>query len=50
MKKYYINGFREGEKYFFRLGKFTDEEAERLNNGEIITKGENEFYIEEEER
>lgn len=47
MKRYYINGFREGKNYFFRLGRFTDEELEKLEAGEIVIKGENEFYIEE---
>lgn len=47
MKRYYINGFREGERYFRRLGRFTEEEIERLENGEVVIKGENEFYIEE---
>lgn len=46
--KYYINGWRECKNYFFRLGRFTDEEMARLENGEVVTKGANEFYMEEE--
>lgn len=45
--KYYINGWREGRNYFFRLGRFTEEEIKRLEDGEIVIKGENEFYMEE---
>lgn len=47
--KYYINGFREGENYFYRLGRFTEEETEMLIKGEIVVKGDNEFYMEIEE-
>lgn len=46
--KYYINGWREGKNYFLRLGRFTEEEIDRMVNGEVITKGENEFSIEAE--
>lgn len=47
--RYYINGWREGRNYFFRIGRFTEEEIERLLNGETVTKGDNEFCIEVEE-
>lgn len=46
--RFYINGWREGRNYFFRIGRFTEEEVERLLNGEIVTKGDNEFCIEVE--
>lgn len=46
---YFVNGWREGKNYFFRLGRFTEEELERLENGETITKGGNDFRIEKED-
>lgn len=42
--KYYINGWRYGKSYFMSFG-FTAREMERLMDGEIIKKGENEFWI-----
>lgn len=44
--KYYINGWRESEKHFYEVGRFTEEEKEALNNGEVVIKNGNEFYIE----
>lgn len=44
-----VNGWREGRSYFFRLGNFTKEEFAKLENGETITKGGNEFRIEKKE-
>ena len=44
--KFYINGWREGRTHFYSVGHFTEEEKEMLNNGEIVTKNGNEFYIE----
>lgn len=51
-RKYYINGWREGKSYFYSLvyGRFTDQELERLERGEAVTKGDNEFQIIEEEQ
>lgn len=46
--RYYINGWREGRNYFMRLGRFTDNEMEKLLSGEVVVKGSNEFYIETE--
>lgn len=45
--KYYINGFREGKSYFYSFG-FTESERESLERGEIVKKGDNEFWIEYE--
>ena len=49
MKKTYgINGWRESRSYFLSFG-FTSEEIERMENGEVIKRGENEYYIEVQE-
>lgn len=48
MKRYLVNGFREGRNYFYGLGRFTEDEMARLENGEVVIKGENEFYIDEQ--
>lgn len=42
--KYFINGFRYGRSYFMSFG-FSENERERLMNGEIITRNGNEFWI-----
>lgn len=47
--EYYINGWRESKSYFLSFG-FTESEWERLNNGEIICKGDNEFWVKEVDR
>lgn len=47
--EYYINGWRESKSYFFSFG-FTEEERNRLFNGEIVCKGDNEFFIREVDR
>lgn len=47
--RYYINGWREGRSYFLSLGRFTEDEIERMISGETIAKGNNEFSIEVEE-
>lgn len=43
---YYVNGWREGMNHFMDLGRFTEDEIIRLNSGEVIVKGSNEFWIE----
>lgn len=43
--KYYINGFREGKSYFMSFG-FNEDEISRMENGEVIKRGDNEFCIE----
>ena len=48
MKKYMINGWKYGKSYFYSFG-FTSLEKERLEDGEVITKGDNEFWIINEE-
>lgn len=45
MKRYYINGWREGKNYFLSFG-FTQEEIEQMENGEVIIRENNEFAIE----
>ncbi len=45
---YIINGWRYGRQYFMSFG-FTEIEFEKLMDGEIITKGDNEFWIIKEE-
>ena len=47
MMRYYINGWREGQRYFMSYG-FAEEDLERMKQGEIITRGGNEFRIETE--
>lgn len=42
---YYINGWREGKRYFCSFG-WTEEEMERMIGGETIAKNGNEFRIE----
>lgn len=44
--KYYINGWQEGKNYFYDIGRFTEEEKEKLQNGETIEKDGNTFRIE----
>jgi hypothetical protein len=41
---YFINGWKYGKSYFLSFG-FTASEMERLIDGEIVKKGENEFWI-----
>lgn len=44
--KYYINGWREGKNYFYRLlGAISDQEKYDLENGNVVKKGQNEFWI-----
>lgn len=46
---YYINGWREGEKYFFRLiGNLTEQEKSDLLDGNVLKRGNNEFWIEKD--
>lgn len=42
--EYFINGWRYGRSYFMSFS-FTEPELDRMMNGEIITRGENEFWI-----
>lgn len=46
--KYFINGWREGRSYFLSF-RFTQEEIDRMVNGETIVRGTNEFSIEVEQ-
>lgn len=43
--RFYINGWRESKSYFLSFG-FSESELNRLHNGEIICKGNNKFWIE----
>lgn len=46
-EKYYINGFREAKSYFLGLiNPITESEKSALQNGEIVKRGENKFWIE----
>ena len=46
MTKFYINGFQESENYWKSIfGTPTLEEAKKLNNGDIVEKGSNKFWI-----
>lgn len=42
--KYFINGWTYGRSYFMSFG-FTAEEIDRMANGEVIRRGDNEFWI-----
>lgn len=42
--KYYINGWRESKSYFMSFG-FTASELKRMEDGEIIKREQNEFWI-----
>jgi len=42
---YMINGWEESKDYFFDIGRFTEEEKETLEMGEIVSKNGNEFWI-----
>lgn len=49
-RRYYINGWRESAGYFFSCGRFTEEEKELLEQGQVVRKsdsigGYNEFWI-----
>jgi hypothetical protein len=50
MDRYYINGWREGKNHFWNLlnGRITEEQKQKLENGEEIVVNENTFYIEKE--
>lgn len=48
--KYYVNGFRECEAYFMRVGRFTESELADLKAGKVLTKEGNVFYMERSER
>lgn len=41
---YFINGWREGMNYFMGFG-FTEAEVERMESGEVIHRGSNDFWI-----
>lgn len=47
MKRYYINGWREGRRHFLSY-RFTEDEIARMEHGETVNKGGNEFRIEAE--
>ena len=42
---FFINGWRESKSYFYGSGKFTRDEIDKLNNGEIVKKNGNEYRI-----
>lgn len=42
--KYMINGWEYGRQYFMSFG-FSRSQIERMMDGEVITRGTNEFYI-----
>lgn len=44
---YYIDGWKESESYFKSVGNFTENEWNRLKQGEIISKYDKEFWIED---
>lgn len=46
MIRYYVNGWRESKSYFLSLGRFSEEDLSRMENGETITRNGNEFSIE----
>lgn len=47
--RYYINGWREGKNYFFRLlGSLSEREESDLLNGKVLKRGNNEFWIEKD--
>lgn len=48
--RYIINGWEEGMKYFFSLCSPSEEEYNRMIDGEAVVKGKNEFRIEVVER
>lgn len=50
MDRYYINGWREGKSHFWNLlnGRITEDQKQKLENGEEIVVNENTFYIEKE--
>lgn len=43
-KTYFINGWREGKSHFMSFG-FTQREIDRMENGEVISRDGNEFWI-----
>ena len=45
MKRYYIDGFTQGEKYFYSVGNFTKWELKDLEEGKVVIKNGHEFYI-----
>ena len=45
--KYYINGWREGARYFKSFG-WSEDEIRRMMDGETIERNGNEFRIEVE--
>ena len=45
--KYYINGWIESKSYFMSFG-FTESEIQRMINGEIIKRSNNEYRIDKE--
>ena len=47
--KYMINGFEYGHEYFYDLGRFTEKQQKELDDGHIVWKRGNAFYILREE-
>lgn len=42
--KYFINGWRESKSYFLSFG-FTANELKRMEDGQVIKREQNEFWI-----
>lgn len=49
MTRYYINGWEESRSYFKSVGRFTEEEKEKLKKGETVEKHGDTFRIEYDE-
>lgn len=45
MIRYMINGWEYGREYFYDLGRFTKKQIEKLEQGEIVWKRGNAFWI-----
>ena len=43
--KYFINGWEESRSYFYDIGRFTDLEKQKLEDGYVVEKDGNTFRI-----
>ena len=50
MIRYMINGWEYGHEYFHDLGRFTKRQMEKLEQGKIVWKNGNAFWIENNAR
>ena len=48
-ERYFINGWEEGQSYFFSVGSFTEQQVNQMRRGETVTYNGNEFRIERTE-